>query len=241
MICDKRILAVVPARGGSKGVPRKNLRQVQGVPIVARVGMVLAQLPQVDRMVVSTDDEEIAAVSESSGLSALWRRPPELSGDRISDLEVLTHALLATEEIDGLRYDWVLMLQPTSPMRRAEHVKKLLDEMSTGDWDAVWTVSETDSKAHPLKQLCVAPDGQLRYYDERGRDVIARQQLEPVYHRNGVAYCFTRDCLLEQRTILGSRTGAVVLDEPMVSIDNEFDLAFTEYLMSLDEQGKRYR
>lgn len=238
MIGEKKILAVVPARGGSKGVPRKNLRPVMGIPLVARVGLVLSELSQVDRKVVSTDDAEIAAIAESSGLAAPWRRPPELSGDRIGDLEVLTHALITTEKLDGVQYDWILMLQPTSPMRRAEHVLKVLEQMSAGNWDAVWTVSETDSKAHPLKQLSVAPDGQLRYYDERGHRIIARQQLEPVYHRNGIAYCFTRECLLVQKTILGGRTGVVVLDEPLVSIDTEFDFGFAEFVMQKGLPGK---
>jgi CMP-N-acetylneuraminic acid synthetase len=99
-----------------------------------------------------------------------------------------------------------------------------------GGYDAVWTVSPTDSKAHPLKQLTVR-DGQLNYWDRRGAEIIARQQLEPVYHRNGIAYAITRDCLVGQGSIKGGNTGAYVVEGEHVSVDTEWDLEQVELLM----------
>jgi len=230
MIGAKRVLAVVPARGGSKGIPLKNLRPIAGVPMVARVGACAAGVRELDRTVVSTDHEEIARVAEEAGIAAPFRRPPDLSGDRIGDLEVLTHALLATEELDSVTYDIVVMLQPTSPLRTPAHVSACLRMLVDGGWDAVWTVSESDSKAHPLKQLTVEDD-RLGLYDPAGAAIIARQQLKPVYHRNGIAYAITRDCLLGQQTILGARTGALVLDGQFVSIDTEWDIALVEFIL----------
>ena len=232
MIGGKRILVVVPARGGSKGIRLKNLRSVLGVPMVARVGHVVGQLEIIDRAVVSTDHEEIARVAEASGLAAPFRRPETLSGDRIGDLEVLTHALGEMERIDGLTYDIVVMLQPTSPLRKPEHVTATVEMLLQGSWDAVWTVSESDSKTHPLKQLTIEPDsGRLDTYDPAGKTIIARQQLTPLFHRNGIAYAITRDCLLGQKTIMGARTGALLIDGPAVSIDTEWDLELCEFLM----------
>lgn len=232
MIEGRRLLAVVPARGGSKGIPLKNLRPVLGVPLVARVGQVVAELDFVDRAVVSTDHEEIAAVAEAAGLAAPFRRPEALSGDRVGDLEVLSHALEETERLDGVAYDIVVMLQPTSPLRRAADVRRAVEMLVRGAWDAVWTVSETDSKAHPLKQLTVeAGSGRLDYYDPAGRAIVARQQLAPVYHRNGIAYAISRRCLLEQATIMGARTGALVIERPTPSIDTEWDIELCELLM----------
>jgi CMP-N-acetylneuraminic acid synthetase len=101
-----------------------------------------------------------------------------------------------------------------------------------GNWDAVWTVSRTDPKAHPLKQLNVSATGQLDYYDPRGKNIIARQQLEPVFYRNGISYAITRECLLEQGTIMGTRTGALVLDGDLVSIDTEWDCRLIEFIMA---------
>lgn len=232
MIGGRRVLVVVPARGGSKGIKLKNLRPVLGVPMVARVGHLVAGMPYVDRAVVSTDHEEIAAVAEASGLAAPFRRPEALSGDRIGDLEVLTNALEEMEGTDGLTYDVVVMLQPTSPLRRTEDVTATIEMLVRGGWDAVWTVSETDSKAHPLKQLTVSEgSGRLDYYDPAGKTIVARQQLTPVYHRNGIAYAITRDCLTGQRTIMGERTGALVIDRPTISIDTEWDIELCELLM----------
>ena len=232
MIGHKRVLAVVPARGGSKGIPLKNLKPVNGVPLVALVGEVIRELPEIDRAVVSTDNDEIASVAEEAGIAAPFRRPESLSGDRIGDLEVLTQALLACEELDGITYDFVLMLQPTSPLREPAHVRDCLNKLVQGDWDAVWTVSETDSKGHPLKQLTVAADGKMDYYDPAGATIIARQQLKPVYHRNGIAYAITRDCLLNQHTIKGARTAALVIEGEHVSIDTLWDLEQVELILS---------
>jgi len=232
MIQNQSILAVVPARGGSKGVPLKNLRMLGGQSLVSRVSAVMAQVPDIDRAVVSTDHDGIAGVAEAAGLVAPFRRPESLAGDRIGDLEVLTHALEATEKLDGRKYDIVVMLQPTSPFRKPEQVAACIRMLVEGNWDAVWTVSPTDSKSHPLKQLTVGEEGVLDLYDASGAQIIARQQLEPVYHRNGIAYAFTRECLLEQKTIRGKRTGALVIEELCVNIDTEWDLELAEFLLS---------
>jgi CMP-N-acetylneuraminic acid synthetase len=227
----RRILVVVPARGGSKGVPLKNLRTVGGRPLVAWAGRVAAALPFVDRAVVSTDHEGIAEAAQAAGLAAPFRRPEALSGDRIGDWDVLHHALLEIERLDGLQYDVVVMLQPTSPLRRPEHVAAAVDKLIDGGYDAVWTVSETDPKHHPLKQL-VLVDDRMEYYDSRGAAIIARQQLTPVYHRNGAAYAISRDCLVNQRSIMGRRASAVVIREALANIDDEADLERAERLLA---------
>lgn len=228
MLHSKRILAVVPARGGSKGVPLKNIHPLLGIPLIAHAARVLSQIPQIDRAVVSTDHDAIAEEAVRAGLEAPFRRPESLSGDLVSDQQVLHHALTTMESLEPPRYDVVVMLQPTSPLRRAAHVTSVLEKLISEGWDAVWTVSLTDLRYHPLKQLKVGEGGAMEYYDPRGTSVIARQQLAPVYHRNGAAYAFTRECLLEQGTIKGARTAAVVLTDPMVSIDTLSDFALAE-------------
>jgi len=230
MLNGRRILAVVPARGGSKGISLKNLREVEGVPLVGLVGRVLEDVPEVDRSVVSTDHEGIARVAMDYGLEAPFRRPPALSGDLIGDIDVLTHALNAVEAQGGNRYDIVVMLQPTSPLRRPEDVSATIGTLVDEDLDSVWTVSETDAKGHPLKQLTLT-EGRLGYYDPEGASIIARQQLAPVYHRNGVAYALTRQCLLEYGTLMGPRAGAVPLQGIHVSIDTEWDIRLVEFVL----------
>jgi CMP-N-acetylneuraminic acid synthetase len=230
MINGSKVLAVVPARGGSKGIPLKNLRTIQGRPLVALAGDVALSVPEIDRRVVSTDHPEIARVAHSAGLDAPFMRPTDISGDRIGDWDVLINALRETEAADGATYDIVVMLQPTSPLRRAEDVSGVIRMLAQGGYDSVWSVSETDSKAHPLKQLVVR-EGRMEYWDPRGAQIIARQQLEPVFHRNGVAYAMTRSCLVDQRTIKGAKTGAYVVAGEHVSIDTERDIELIEFLL----------
>ena len=235
MIENKKILAVCPARWGSKGIPLKNLRPFLGIPLVARVGHLISEIPIIDRAIVSTDHQEIAEVARHSGLDVPFFRPKDLSGDQISDAQVLIHALNEMERIDKVQYDIVIMLQPTSPLRRKEQVVQAIEMLVHGHWDAVWTVSETDSKHHPLKQLKVEAD-QLSYYDPAGHQIIARQQLTPLYHRNGVAYVITRKCLLENQSITGKRTGALILAEHCVSIDTMWDLKLAEFVFSQEQE-----
>ena len=225
------MLAVVPARGGSTGIALKNLRTLGGVPLVALAGHAAKAVPDIDRAVVSTDHEQIAVVAEAAGLAAPFRRPGDLSGPLIGDWDVLNHALITMEALDGVVYDVILMLQPTSPSRTPEHIERTLRTLADGGFDAVWTVSETDSKSHPLKQLVIGEKGELDYYDERGAAIVARQQLQPVYHRNGIAYAFTRDCILVHKNIRGDRTGAVLVEEPTANIDTELDLQWAEFLL----------
>ena len=123
------------------------------------------------------------------------------------------------------------MLQPTSPLREVKHVSDTIHMLINEGWDAVWTVSKTDSKSHPLKQLIV-DEGGLSYYDSRGDGVVARQQLTTVYHRNGIAYAITRECLLNKKSIKGDKTGALIIEGEHVSIDTEWDLEMVEFIFS---------
>lgn len=230
MIEGLSILAVVPARGGSKGVPLKNIRPLWGRPLIAHTAELIGSLAEIDRAVVSTDHDEIASTAEAYGLGAPFRRPESLGGDRIGDLDVLLHALETMDRLDGCAYDVVLMLQPTCPQRTAAHVRSALCKLASGSWDAVWTVSPTDLKYHPLKALTVDGEGGMDFFDPRGAEIIARQQLVPTYYRNGAAYAIRSATLRGQLSIKGARAGAIVIPEPLVSIDTLDDFAALEKL-----------
>ncbi len=231
MLNGKRVLAVVPARGGSKGIKLKNLRKIAGKSLIAHVGEVLKNLPFIDRKIVSTDHIGIADEAELSGISAPFFRPEEISGDRISDYQVLNHALLQMEEIDNTQYDVVVMLQPTSPLRTPDQVLATVEKLVKEDLDSVWTVSPTDLKYHPLKQLVISDNnGLMDYFDDKGPTIIARQQLSTTYHRNGVSYAISRNCLLREKSIFGAKCGAVVINSQQVSIDTEEDIELVSEL-----------
>ena len=142
----------------------------------------------------------------------------------MSDADVLKHGLQTMEAMDDTRYDVILMLQPTSPMRRPSEIRHLLDLLIDSGCDSALTVSPTDLKFHPLKQLTLDED-QVDYFHPAGANIIARQQLKPTYHRNGIAYAVTRECLLEQSTVIGANCRALVIDRPVVNIDTPSDLS----------------
>ena len=229
MFNGSRVLAIIPARGGSKGIPKKNIAPVAGKPLISYTTELTQNLPWLDATVVSTDSEEIAEVAtQTPGVEVIWR-PQELSGDRIGDHPVLRHALLAQEEETGERYDVVLMLQPTSPLRTVNDVESCITTLQDGDWDAVWSVSITELTYHPKKQLALSPDGKLGFVIPGSHEIVARQDLEPVFHRNGVCYAFTRDFLVNSdSTYSEAQTSAVVTPDAHISIDTPEDLAAVE-------------
>jgi len=231
MIQGRTILAVVPARGGSKGVPLKNLRPLRGKSLVAHVGDFVREVGVFDRAVVSTDHPEIAHEAMAHGLDAPFMRPPELSGDRIGDHPVVCHALEQVEALDKRPFDVVVMLQPTCPQRRPEHVVGAIEMLIKEGWNAVWTLSPADLKYHPLKSLTVGADRGLDYYDSVGGNIIARQQLSRVYYRNGAAYVISSDALRSANSLKPERTGALIVEEPLLSIDSLDDFRRLEEIL----------
>lgn len=236
MFSGRTILAIVPARGGSKGVKLKNIHPLNGIPLIAHVGTIVRELGYIDKAIVSTDHQAIAEVARRSGLECPFMRPEELSGDRISDFQVLHHAVTTIEKLEDALYDIIVMLQPTSPLRKLAHVTGTISKLIDGNWDAVWTVSPTNLKYHPLKQLKLCEDDAVEFCDPRGEGIIARQQLSSVFHRNGAAYACTRNCLLEQRTVRGKRTAGFVIEEPMISIDTIEEFEQVEYILRMRER-----
>ena len=231
LLGEKLVLVVVPARGGSKGIKLKNLRELNGTSLVALVGNVVSQLDYIARAIVSTDHVGIASAARESGLSVPFMRPEYLSGDMVSGVNVMVHALTEIERIDKKRYDIIVQLEPTSPFRTPEQVTATVEKLIRGGFDSVVTVSETDSKAHPLKQLILEED-RVSYYDPKGENIVARQQLDPTFHKNGAAYAITRECLLNQRAVIGENPSAVVIRETMVNIDTELDLEFAQFMIN---------
>lgn len=230
MLLGNRILVVVPARGGSKGIPRKNIALVAGKPLIQHTTELLKEMRWIDKAVVSTDDKEIAdkALIDST-VSIVWR-PKALSGDRIGDMPVLAHALAEAESNESELFDVVVMLQPTSPLRTAAHVLECTEKLVQGKWDAVWTVSETDLTYHPEKQIKLLPDASAEFFIESGSRILARQSLSPAFHRNGVAYAFSASYVRggAQSVFSSRRTTVSIVSGSQVSIDNTLDLLEVE-------------
>ena len=227
----RRVLAVVPARSGSKGLPHKNLLEIGGASLIARAGAVLAALPWIDARVMSTDSPDYAAEGERHHLSAPFLRPAHLSTDTAGAVETMQHAVEQAEARFGGRFDIVLIIEPTSPLRTADDIEAAVDLLvSDPEAESVVTVSLVDPKFHPLKIFRVE-DGRLQYFQAGGAQIVARQQLEPLYTRNGVCYALTRSCLMEYGRIIGPATRALVIERPVVNIDSATDVAIARALL----------
>ena len=234
MYRDHRVIAIVPARGGSKGIPLKNIVPLAGKELIRYTTEFSSSLIWLDSCVVSTDHPKIASIAqEADGVGIIWR-PAFLSGDRVSDADVVLHAVEQVETETRENFDIVLMLQPTSPLRTAAHLLKCIDELIDGDWDSVWTLSETPLSFHPLKQLLLDQDGKMKFFVESGNSIVARQELNPVFHRNGICYAMKRNFLGSRDSLFSEgSTAGVIIEEPHVSIDDLDDLAKVESLMRL--------
>tara|TARA_B100000524_G_C23546591_1_gene333226 strand:+ start:77 stop:778 length:702 start_codon:yes stop_codon:yes gene_type:complete len=231
MIDNQKILAVVPARGGSKGIPLKNLKEINGSSLIEIVAKLIKEIPIIDRSIVSTDNQSIKNEANKYGLDSPFTRSKELSGDLIGDHSVLKDALLKIEEIDQTTYDIIVMLQPTSPLRLESDVTGAIKKLVKGGYESVWTVSKTDLKFHPDKQLIIK-NGNLKFFNENGKNIIARQQLKDTYHRNGVAYVVTRKCLLNELNLLGQECAAFIIDKENISIDTLDDIEKISKIMN---------
>ena len=153
----------------------------------------------------------------------MFKRPKEISGDRISDFQVVKHALKAVEKKKRKKIDIVLLLQPTSPLRKSKHIKDVIKKIINEKLDSVWSVTKVDLKYHPLKQL-VINNNHLNYFDNKGKNIMARQQLLNTYIRNGAVYAVTRKCIIKNKNLLGKKSAAYVINSHQISIDTFDDI-----------------
>jgi len=224
-----RILGIIPARGGSKGIPRKNLVSLCGRPLIAYTIEAGLSSEMLSRLVVSTEDAEIAAEARKLGADVPFLRPTELATDDARSLPVVQHAVKAVEAEEGARFDVIVMLQPTTPLRTAgdidEGIRLLLD---TGS-DSVVSVVDVGAN-HPYRMKRIDESGRLvNFVDQGFEDMRPRQELPPVYIRSGDLYIARRAVVMEQNTLVGDKCRAVVIPEKRaVNIDTPLDLLRAE-------------
>jgi CMP-N-acetylneuraminic acid synthetase len=233
-----RVLGIVTARGGSRSVPRKNIRLLCGKPLLAWTAEAALAAKRLARVVLSTEDEEIAEVGRRCGLEVPFLRPPELARDDTPTLPVLRDAVRRLEA-QGERYDAICLLQPTCPLRRAEHIDGCIELLERAGADAVVTVLEVPAKYNPhwvYFQEAATPGeagiAALRLSTGEAAPIPRRQDLPPAFHREGSVYVTRRDALMEQGSLYGERLVGFVMDPAeSVNIDAPEDWARAERLL----------
>jgi CMP-N-acetylneuraminic acid synthetase len=228
-----KVLAVIPARGGSKGVPRKNIRPVCGKPLISyTIEHALSAQDRFYRVIVSTDDVEIATIAREQGADVPFLRPADLARDESPVIPMLQHAVEFVERQDGVRMDWICLLQPTEPFRTVTDLEQCLQLGFAGGCDSVISVVQVFA-THPILMKRIEADRLLPFCVEE-REGTRRQDYRPAaYMRNGSIYLTRRDVLMEQGSIWGATIRPYVMPmERSVSIDTELDLKLAELMMS---------
>jgi N-acylneuraminate cytidylyltransferase len=236
------ILAVIPARGGSKGIPRKNIKEIAGRPLIAWMIGASRTSRLVSRTIVSTEDEEIAAVAKSYGAEVPFLRPRDMAQDLSTDVEFLTHALTTLREQEHYEPDIILRLPPTSPLCTGAHIDTGIETLLADDsLDAVRPIHEAPK--HPYKLWKIAADGrhlepflskELTGFDEPHN--LPRQLFPKVYVHTGAMDVMRVRTVLEQKSTSGRRLGFFLMDPgSSVNIDSPLDFEIAEILLKKRE------
>jgi len=224
-----KIVAIIPARGGSKGIPRKNIQEIAGKPLLAYTIEAAFKSKYINRVIVSTDSPEIAKIAKSYGAEVPFLRPPELAKDDTPGIVVVQHAVRYLETVEGYPVDIVVILQPTSPLRKTKYIDAAIKKLIESGADSVVSVCEV--KHHPFWSFIMKND-KLYPFIEKGLTITRRQLLPKVYSANGAVYAVKKDVLFKENSVFGKDTRAIVMPrEESVDIDDYFDLFMAEMVI----------
>jgi CMP-N,N'-diacetyllegionaminic acid synthase len=231
MKSSPKILGVITARGGSKGIPGKNIKLLGGKPLIAYTIETAKKSKLLTHLIVSTDDEKIAQVCRDFGAEVPFIRPAELAADKAPHLPVMQHAVQFMEKREGVTFDYVVILQPTSPFRTVEDLDGTLQKLIDTGADSAVSISEMPSQGHPIKAKKLEGDRLLAYCIPEVEGT-RRQDLPTAYRRNGIVYSMRRDTLMKDNRLYGENVvGYVTAKERAVDIDVPLDWIVAEYVL----------
>ncbi|MCB0847293.1 MAG: acylneuraminate cytidylyltransferase family protein [Bacteroidetes bacterium] len=226
-----RILGIIPARGGSKGVIKKNIKLLGNKPLIGYTIDAARESQKLTRTIVSTDDPEIASVAKSLGAEVPFMRPDDLATDSAKSMPVIHHALEFMEKEEGEKYDAVLMLQPTTPFRTGKDIDQAIELLGSTGADSV--ISVVDVEGHHPARMKYLKNGRLidpDFCEEYENQ--PRQELQPMYLRNGAIYLTRRETIMNH-SFKGNHCQALIMEtRRSVNIDTELDFLMADFLLS---------
>jgi CMP-N-acetylneuraminic acid synthetase len=222
-----KVLALIPARGGSKEVPRKNIKKFNGKPLIAHSIEVAFQAQSIDRVVVSTDDENIAEIAKMNGAEVPFLRPPEISGDKASDNQFLRHAINWFKNHNE-DYSVIVLLRPTCLFRTSDDIDKAVQKLSTSGFDSVRSISRVGYSPYWMKKK---DNEKLVSFLDSDFEYSPRQSLPDVYQANGAVDVLRSSVIMNHEIIYGENIGFIELDElSRTDIDTGLDFKIAEFL-----------
>jgi len=233
MFKDKRILAIVPARAGSKGIPEKNIKPLCGKPLIEWTIEPALASKHIDDVMVSTDSERIAALASDCGVQVPFLRPAELALDETPGADVILHVLQWYEEVRQT-YDCFILLQPTSPFRKISHMDDAIEVcVNDQDADAVVSICEVDD--HPYWMKVLDENRRIKTYVSEDQIPSSRQKLPKLYKNNGAIYICTWDAFLEDRSFYKRNCkGFIMNKQSSIDLDTLDDWEYAEYRIQRD-------
>ncbi len=229
----KKIITIIPARGGSKGIPRKNIKLLAGKPLISYTIETAKQSKHINQIIVSTEDQEIKEVAQKYGAEVI-DRPEELAQDNIPTLPVLQHVVQTLQD-NNEQVKLIVLLQPTAQFQKVEEIDEAIEIMLNRNWDSLISLSPIPKHFNPIWQKTLAEDGQV--LNESNNEPINddkksthRQNLEQTYWKNGQIYIMTPETLMEKGSLFGDRCTSYIIDREIVNIDTDEDWKKAEEL-----------
>lgn len=223
-------IAIIPARGGSKGLPNKNILEMNGKPMIAYSIEAAKMCPYIEDVVVSTDSEAIAETSKRYGASVPFLRPAHLASDTATTIDVLKHAVEVYESMHNKRVETVVLLQPTSPLRNDEDVANALELFIKQQADSLQSITVSDQHPYLFKKYNTESHAVTDYYANFTK-VTRRQDMEEMYALNGAIYIFRKELLTENKIVGKKNIGFVMPKNKSIDIDDIYDFILAEQIM----------
>lgn len=228
MINNKKILAIIPARGGSKGVPHKNIREINGRPLISYTIEESINSKYIDKLIVSTEDKGIAEISKKYGAEIPFLRPRKLALDETPGIDPILHAVKCLADKD-CNFDYVMCLQCTSPFRKYYQIDEAIKNLYDKDADSIVSVRESEITPYWMKKI---KDGKLKNFMDESIFYARRQDIPKTYRLNGAIYLAKTGILLDIKNWYTENTLPYIMDEiSSIDIDNMLDFKFAEFLM----------
>jgi len=235
---DVEILGLIPARGGSKSIPRKNLYPLCGRMLIEYTFDAAKKSRRLSRIVLTTDDQEIAAAGRKSGIDVPFIRPANLASDDSPALPVVKHALGFLEDSEGYRPGIVVLLQPTSPLRTSSHIDEAVELLISTGADSVVSVEQVPHRYNPCSIMKIEDGRLVTFLKGEQTEIFRRQDKPTVYARNGAAvYAVRYETLMGHDSLFGENCRPLIMKpEESVDIDTLFDVRLAESLLRATEQ-----
>lgn len=229
------IISIIPARGSSKGIPRKNIKLLNGAPLISYTINTAKQSKHIERVIVSTEDAEIKNVAQKYGAEII-DRPIELAQDNIPTLPVLQHAIQKLQD-NNQKVKLIVLLQPTSQFQKAEEIDEAIETILRGKWDSLISLSPVPKHFNPNWQKRLTENGQvINILDgnpiDDDKKSTHRQNLKQTYWKNGQIYIMTKETLMEKESLFGNRCTSYIINREVVNIDTLDDWNHAEKLKS---------